>query len=369
MSESEIETLQRSSREPASLREPLQRWLASRLPPGAEPLVAALSSPSATGMSSETLLFDAEWEEHGERRRRPLAARLEPAPSDVPVFPVYDLEGQYRVLELLAERTDVPVPRVYWLELDRAPLGARFFVMDRVDGRVPPDVMPYTFGSWLSEASEAERRRLQDSTVAVLAAIHATDLRGIDTRFLAAAAPGATPLERHFEAQRRYYDWCREGRHHPVIERTFRWLEGHWPAVESPAVLCWGDARIGNVLYRGFEPAAVLDWEMASLGPRELDLGWFLFMHVFFDDLARQAGLPGMPDFLRREDVVRAYRERSGHEPRDLPFFEVYAALRHAIIMTRVHARRVRFGEAEWPADPDEVIPHRGWLERRLEAR
>lgn len=366
MSEPEIETLQRSSRDPASMREPLERWLAARLPAGAAPRVSSLRSPSATGMSSETLLFDAEWTDAGERRLRPLAARLEPGSSDVPVFPVYDLEAQFRVLRLVAERTDVPVPRVHWLELDRRVLDARFFVMDRVDGRVPPDVMPYTFGSWLSEASKAERRHLQDATVAVLAAIHGTDLRGAPAGFLLPDGPGATPLERHFEAQRRYYDWCREGRRHPIIERTFGWLERSWPATESDAVLCWGDARIGNVLYCGFDPVAVLDWEMATLGPGELDLGWFLFMHIFFDDLARGAGLPGLPDFLRREDVCRTYRERSGREPRDIPFFEVYAGLRHAIIMARVHARRVHFGEAEWPPDPDEVIPHRGWLERRI---
>ena len=42
----------------------------------------------------------------------------------------------------------------------------------------------------------------------------------------------------------------------------------------GPDVLSWGDARIGNIIYAGFEPAAVLDWEMAALGPRELDVSW-----------------------------------------------------------------------------------------------
>jgi aminoglycoside phosphotransferase (APT) family kinase protein len=90
---------------------------------------------------------------------------------------------------------------------------------------------------------------------------------------------------------------------------------------------------------------------------------------VFFEDLARQFALPGLPAFLRSADVARTYEARSGHRVRDLRFYEVYAALRHAIVMARVHARRVHFGEAEWPAELDEVIPHRGVLAAMLDGR
>jgi aminoglycoside phosphotransferase (APT) family kinase protein len=240
-------------------------------------------------------------------------------------------------------------------------------VRDRVDGRVPPDVMPYTFGSWVSEATDAERRHLQDAAVGVLAGLHGIDVGAVDVSFLALDVPGSTALRRQLEHQRRYYEWVRGDRRHPIIERAFGWLDAHWPGDEGPTVINWGDARIGNMLFRGFEPVAVLDWEMAVLGPREVDLGWFLFLHVFFEDLAHQFALPGLPDFLRTDDVTRTYERRSGHRVRDLPFYEAYAALRHAIIMARVHARRVHFGEAEWPADPDEVIPHRGVLARMLD--
>ncbi len=132
-------------------------------------------------------------------------------------------------------------------------------------------------------------------------------------------------------------------------------------------MLCWGDSRIGNVIYRDFEPAAVLDWEMATLGPRELDLGWMIFQHRFFEDLAAMAGLPGMPDFLRREDVAEAYGSLSGHQVADLDFYIVYAALRHAVIMFRVQSRAVAFGQAEFPDNPDEMILHHKTLEAMLD--
>lgn len=367
MSQPVVETLKRSTRDPLALRERLERWLAGRLGPDARPSVAEVRSPAATGMSSETLLFDASWTDGGERCDGAFVARVAPDPSDVPVFPRYDLGAQFRLLEIVAAHSTVPVPRVRWLEEDPAHLGAPFFVMDRIEGRVPPDVMPYTFGSWVSEATDAERRALQDASVSVLADLHAIDLRRVDVRFLELDAPGGSPLRRQVAHQHAYYDWARGERRHPMIERAFAWLDAHWPADEGATVINWGDARIGNMMFRGFTPVAVLDWEMAALGPREVDLGWFLAMHAFFEDLAHQFQLPGLPHFLRRADVAATYEARAGHRVRDLPFYETFAALRFAIVMARVHARRVHFGEAEWPVDPDEVIPHRGILGRMLD--
>jgi len=160
--------VKRSTRDPIAQRRTLRRWLAGRMPDGASPEISELTSPSATGMSSETLLFDARWLEGGEKRVGSFVARIEPDGADCPVFPVYDLKAQFELLKLVGERTRVPVPGVRWLELDPSYLGAPFFVMDQVEGRVPPDVMPYTFGSWLSEGTPEERRQLQDSSVGVL---------------------------------------------------------------------------------------------------------------------------------------------------------------------------------------------------------
>jgi aminoglycoside phosphotransferase (APT) family kinase protein len=318
-------------------------------------------------MSSETLLFDVRCGGPGAPRSESFVARLAPDPRDVPVFPRYDLEAQFRLMRLVAERSRVPVPRVRWLEPDPAPLGSPFFVMERVAGRVPPDIMPYNTGSWLSQADPSDQRRLQDATVEVLAQLHAIELRGADAEFLELPLPGPTPLARHLESQRRYYDWMRGPRRHPVLERALAWLEAKRPAEEGPPVISWGDARIGNVLYDGFRPVAVLDWEMAGIAPRGVDLGWLVFLHQFFEGVARMLGRPGMPGFLRREDVAACYERASGTAVRDLAWYELYAALRHGIVMARIYARRVHFGEASWPEDVDSVIPHRETLERMLD--
>jgi len=363
----EPQEMTRSTRDPAELQRSLETWLEGRLPRGSGVSVSEVTSPSATGMSSETLLFDASWKESGEVCTGAFVARVEPDLEDCPVFPVYDLKAQFDLLQIVRDRSRVPVPNARWLELDPAPMGAPFFVMERVEGRVPPDVMPYTFGSWLTEATPEERRALEDASVGILAELHSIDARSPDLAFLASDVPGDTPLRRHFEDLRRYYDWTRAERRHPLLERAFDWLAEHWPDEEGETVVSWGDSRIGNVIYRGFEPAAVLDWEMAAFGPRELDIGWMIFMHCFFDEIARELGKPGLPDFMRPEHVAASYAEKTGYTVRDLEFYQTYAALRHGIIMTRIHARRVHFGEGDWPEDVDSVIYHRPTLERMLD--
>jgi aminoglycoside phosphotransferase (APT) family kinase protein len=185
--------------------------------------------------------------------------------------------------------------------------------------------------------------------------------------FLPGATADRSPLQRHVDEQRAYYEWVvADGQRSPLIEAAFDWLDAHWPDEEGPTVLSWGDSRIGNVLYRDFEPVAILDWEMASLGPPELDVGWLITLHAFFEDVAKTYGLPGLPDFLRRDDVVAQYEALTGYTPRDLDFYCAYASTRHATIMSRIGRRSIHFGETEAPADIDELIPHRAMLEAML---
>ncbi|MGW1890683.1 phosphotransferase family protein [Streptomyces sp. NPDC002004] len=345
-----------TTRDPEELARRLTSWLSARLP-GAK--AVNLSVPESNGMSSETLLFDIE---HPQPPARSCALRLAADPAAYTVFPVYDMPRQYRTMRLVAERTDVPVPRVLWLEEDPGPLGAPFFVMERAAGRVPPDVMPYTYeGNWLYAASDAERESLEAATIGLLAGLHG-QVPPDEAEFLAAPGMGS-PLRRHVADQRAYYAWVVDGRpRSPLIESAFDRLEETWPDETSAPVLNWGDARIGNIVYDGFRPVAVLDWEMASFAPREVDLGWTVYLHRFFQDLTVGFGQPGLPEFLRRDRVEARYAALTGHTPRDMDFYTLYAALRHAIVMLRIAHRQVHFGETALPPDPDTLILHHASL-------
>ena len=343
-----------ATRDLDDLQPRLQAWLATKV---ASPTITSLTRPESTGMSSETVLFDAHWD----GAAHALVARLSPDPENLPVFPTYDLDRQFQAMRVVGELDAAPVPPVLWCEPDPSPIGTPFIVMGQVDGVVPPDVLPYDFGdSWVFDATAEQQQQLEDTSVAVLASLHGIDARA---HFGFMPWPSGSALRAHVDATWDYYQWVAEGTPSPLIERCFEWMEKHWPSDEGPTVLSWGDARIGNMLYRDFAPVAVLDWEMVGFGPPEIDLAWFIFLHRFFEDLAANYGFPGMPQFLQRDHVCATYERLSGYAPRNMDFFEMYAALRHGIVMSRVQRRAIHFGEAEQPADIDDLIMHRSTLE------
>jgi aminoglycoside phosphotransferase (APT) family kinase protein len=348
----------------------MSRWLSTVLPGGAVPEVTVQSGVDSNGMSSETIILTARWDEDGTPNEQKFVARVAPAAQDVPVFPTYRLDHQFEVIRSVGELTDVPVPRVRWLEPTGEVLGAPFFLMDYVDGVVPPDVMPYTFGgNWFFDAPTESQWLLQDSTIEVLAKLHAIPDAPSTFGFLADDSRDGTALERHFAWVRSWYDFAVPdiGRS-PLLERTFEWLQENWPTDVSAAdpVLLWGDARIGNVLYSEFRPVAVLDWEMTAIGPRELDVAWLIYAHMVFQELTGLAGLPGLPDVLCETDVRATYRELTGVELGDLHWFYVYCGVMWACVFMRTGARRVHFGEVEKPDDVESLFYHAALMKRLI---
>jgi aminoglycoside phosphotransferase (APT) family kinase protein len=331
-----VDRPQTSTRDYRVLRTQLQAWLQERLD-GSQ--ISELTVPASNGMSSETVLFDVDVP--GEKETRRLVARIAPDPAADPVFQHYDMELQFRTMQMVAEHTGVPVPRVLWLETDAGPIGAPFFVMERIEGVVPPDVMPYTYGdNWFFDATLEQQMLLEHRAIEVLAALHQLGPDG-PAGFLVPRGDDRSALRCHVEAQRGYYEWVAgDGTRSPLIELGFEWLDEHWPDREGDPVFSWGDARIGNMMFEDFSPVAVLDWEMASIGPREIDLGWMIYIHRFFQDLVEDLGMPGLPHVLRRSSVATYYEQLTGYAPRDLDFFTLYAALRHGIVMFRIAVAR-----------------------------
>ncbi len=357
-----VRGLQSSTRDPDELRSSIEAWLRRDDP---DACVTSLEMPEKTGISSLTVMLDVA---HGTGSTERLVARVVPDSSAVPVFPNYDLEKQYLVLEHLGRNSPVPVPRVHSLVTDLSVLGVPFFTMDRVEGEIPPDVMPYPFGSFVTEASRSEQRRMQESAIAVLAEVHRVQVPESLRARLEFNNGGKTALRRHFAEQRAYYEWCTaDGVRSSVLEACLDWLEDNWPAEQAEDdLLSWGDARIGNMIFKDFSPVAILDFEMVGLAPREVDLGWMVYLHRWFDDIASSLGVAPMSHFMRVPDSVATYESSSGHQVRDFRWYLLYAALRHGIIMFRVSRRPIAFGQAEMPADPNDLIMHKVTLEKMI---
>ena len=365
----DVDRLQHSSRDVSTLPGVMSQWLSTVMPGGAAPEITVESGVDANGMSSETIILTGRWNEDGQAREQKWVARVAPTTEDVPVFTSYRMDHQFDVIRLVGEKTDVPVPTVRWLEPTGKVLGTQFFLMDYVEGRVPPDVMPYTFGNnWFADAPAENRRELQDKTVEVIAKLHSIADADQTFGFLDDGSD-SNALRRNLNWLQSWYAWAvPDIGSSSLVERALEWLESNFPTevAATDPVLIWGDSRVGNVLYDGFSPIAVLDWEMATLGPREMDAAWMIFAHNVFQELAGLAGMPGLPDFMREEDVRATYAEHTGVELGDLNWFYVYSGVIWACVFMRTSARRVRFGEIEKPDDVESLFYHGSLLKRLI---
>jgi aminoglycoside phosphotransferase (APT) family kinase protein len=364
----DVGRLQRSARDISTLPGVMSQWLSTVIPRGTTPQVTVESGVDSNGMSSETIILTGRWDADGEAHEEKWVARVAPAEADVPVFSSYRMDHQFDVIRLVGELTDVPVPRVRWLEPTGDVLGTQFFLMDYVSGVVPPDVMPYTFGdNWFADSPAQSRRELQDNTVDVLAKLHA--IPDVEETFgFLAVGDEPNALRRNLDWLKAWYQFAVPdiGRS-PLVEQALDWLDANWPedVAATVPVLVWGDSRVGNVLYENYKPVAVLDWEMATLGPREMDVAWMVFAHMVFQELAGLAGMPGLPDFMREDDVKASYAAKTGAELGDLNWFYIYSGVIWCCVFMRTSARRVRFGEIEKPDDVETLFYH-GALLRRL---
>ncbi|GAA2423576.1 phosphotransferase family protein [Actinomadura vinacea] len=344
-------------RDPETTLRSLADWLDERLP-GAR--IPSLETPSTSGFSSETLMFDAAWPEPpgGPERREPYVARV--APARYQIFPEPRFEEQYRLMRILDERTDIPVPPIRWYEPSTAPLGAPFFVMGRIQGRVPTDMPPYHMGGWVTEVPPEERAAMWWSALEILARVHRLDPVALDLGFLDQPQWGAPGLDQRLNYYEYYLEWAYNGPQE-IAQKALEWLRANRPAEPDPPALLWGDARIGNVIFQDGVLAAVLDWENAVLGAPEEDLAWFIHLDRHHSE---GIGVPRLPGFPPYAETVARYEELLGRPVRDLGYYEVLSGFKFSVIMARVGQAMIDIGWIE----PDDPFPHDNNCTRLLAA-
>lgn len=301
-------------------------WLGRQLGTAIE--ITQWEAPEGAGHSNETILVEATT-----ATKEPLSLVVRVEASLPAVFPHYDLALQCTCMDRVAEYSAVPVPRVRWLEPAKHVFGRSFYVMDRIDGLVPTDRLPYTLSGWLFEATAEQQRALFDSSIDMLAALHAIDWRKARLDVLDRPEHGPAGVQQQLGWWMSFAKWVCAGRRQPTIDGASAWLRDHVPVPTGPILLNWGDARFSNLMYRDFRPVAVLDWEMAMLGPAEIDVAYFLFFQKFF---SQGLGVPDLPGFPSRDEAIAAYERRAGRKLDDLHFYEVFAAWRNAAVMLRI---------------------------------
>ena len=273
------------------------------------------------GQSNPTFLLAAGGEEYVLRKQPP--GELLPS--------AHQVDREYRVMKALAS-TPVPVPRMHLLCEDPSVIGTKFYVMEKVEGRVyASPLMP--------EAAPAERAPIYRHLADVLAALHAVSPEAVG---LGGFGRPGNYYERQISRWSKQYVASRT-EEIPEMDALMDWLPRNVPAA-AETVVVHGDYRLGNAIVHPTEPriAAVLDWELSTLGHPLADLGYVC--QTYYADEDDQHGLNrpnlralGIPT---EEEFVARYCEMAGRDGiENWRFYLVYNLFRSAAIIQGVYRR------------------------------
>jgi aminoglycoside phosphotransferase (APT) family kinase protein len=254
-------------------------------------------------------------------RRPPMGKRLGSA---------HDMGREHRVISALQD-TPVPVPPVVGLCEDEAVNGAPFYVMGFVDG-------PILRSAEEAEAFDEEQRRaIGERVVDTLVEIHAVDPDAVGLGDL-----GRKEAYVERQLKRWHGQWEKsKTRELEAVDEVHRRLSAGIPE-QGPATIVHGDYRLDNmILAPSGEVAAVVDWELCTLGDPMADVGLLLVYWSQADDDFMPLFGPATiaPGFLLREEVKARYAERSGRDLSEVDYFVALGFWKLAIILEGVYAR------------------------------
>lgn len=312
----------------------LSSWLGKVAPQAAEGLSVRQFQG---GMSNPTYLLTTASGERFVLRKKPPGKLLPRA---------HAVDREHRVMQALAD-TPVPAPRMVAYCDDPAVIGAEFFVMEHVEGRIIPS-------PGMGPVPREERPVLAWSLIDTLALLHRVDWRGVGlgdfgrpegylarqtARWTAQYEAAKQDLPADFDYSQ--MDWLRDW----LTERV---------AVADESAIAHGDYRLGNTVVHPAEPriVAVLDWELATIGHPLADLAYLCLPYRLPLDI------PGTVDLIAQglpteEAILDRYCERVGRDGiPDWPVFLAFACFRNAAITQGVAARAALGNVSSAGTDP-----------------
>ncbi|MDF3312198.1 phosphotransferase family protein [Rhodococcus sp. T2V] len=321
------------------LQKSLELWLAECTEGATDVHLESLTVPKGTGNSAETMLTTMHYVEQGRKRSVDLVIRRQNPDSDL--FLDTSIELPYRFMEALQRYPDIPSPALVGLELDDSILGSPFLVMRRVNGRSISQRPNYNITGWLSDLAVEDRRTVWTNAIRHLAALHDIDWRK-DFGFLNDVRRHPEPgLTQYLAWVRDWYHWAKGDRKLPVADAALEWLLAKMPHNAEVSVL-WGDPTPANILFGSdLSVAAIHDFEMAALGPGEVDLAWWLRSVRLHSEDQGIARLPGLPSHEETISMYEGFRKRAVS---DLEYYDVLAQFRVNVVMIRFSDRLVAEG-------------------------
>jgi aminoglycoside phosphotransferase (APT) family kinase protein len=302
---------------PLIVREPLEAFLDEH-GLGAGPVEAERIGEGHSNVTYEI--------RRGEERyvlRRPPRPPLPPS--------AHDVLRESRLLRAI-EPADVRTPKVLAVADDESILGVPFYVMRFEVGTVITNTVPAALDD------PEGRRRVSEELVDALAEMHAVDWR-------ACGLEGFGKPTGYLDRQLRRFNGLWEHnktRELPLVQEVGEWLAANKP--ESPqATIVHGDYRLGNVMFADHAPPrliAIFDWEMATIGDPLADVGYMTATwseppegedrtRTMFDFMT----VTHADGFLKRDELVARYEERSGRSMSDLRWYQALAIWKAAVFM------------------------------------
>lgn len=290
------------------------------------------------GQSNPTFLLQSDGKSYVLRKKPPGAL----LPS------AHAVDREFRVIAALND-SDVPVPDALHLCEDDAVIGQMFYIMDYVAGRVFTDIT-------LHDCTPEERTSAYLSSASVLSKLHAVDYHAVG---LGSFGKPDSYVARQIARWSRQYELSKsEGC--KAMDELIAWLPAHDPN-DSCSAIVHGDYRPGNLIFRNEDAtvAAVLDWELATIGHPLADLGYFLLPYHLNENLREHSlrgvnlGALGIPTEQVLLDTYRA----NGHQVSNIDYYIAFSMFRLAAILAGVLRRGID-GNA---SDPGAIERGRGY--------
>jgi aminoglycoside phosphotransferase (APT) family kinase protein len=281
----------------------------------------------------------------------------------------HDMSREFRVLTAL-NGTDIPVPAPIAICADVDIIGAPFYVMEYVDGlvlRTQADAENLTPG---------QARQLSERLAEMLAAIHQVDVEAVG---LAGFGRPEGYMARQLARWQKQWELSKT-QEMPSYDRLVERLTAELPA-DGDHTLVHGDFRLDNMLVTlgqdGERVAAVVDWEMSTLGDPLADLGLTLIYWADPDDegwrdISIGAAVTGGPGFFTRAELASRYAELTGRDLSGIGYYMAFGCFKLAVVLEGIHARFLQHQtvgegfEREGPAVPVLIERAHQMLDRGL---
>lgn len=281
------------------------------------------------GQSNPTFLLQADGGSYVLRKKPP--GKLLPS--------AHAVDREFRVIAALSS-SDVPVPKALHLCEDKSVIGQMFYIMNYVAGRVFSDIS-------LPDCTPQYRTNAYLSSASVLRNLHAVDYGAVGLQTFGKpdsyVARQVARWSKQYELSKT--EDCK------AMDELIAWLPANDPHDNRSAIV-HGDYRPGNLIFSETDPsvAAVLDWELSTIGHPLADLGYFLLPYHLNENLRdhslRSVDLSalGIPTQQALLDTYSA----NGHEVSNINYYIVFSMFRLAAILAGV-LRRGLDGNASDP--------------------